>query len=53
MKRELTLFQEPVSTIVELQQRVQDTWDGLSQDDIGHFYDRLHARIHTCVAASV
>ena len=31
--------------------RVQDAWNNLSQDDIQHIYDRLHARIHACVAA--
>ena len=28
----------------ELQQRVQDAWDNLSQDDIRHLYGRLHVK---------
>ena len=51
MKRELSLSPEPVTTIVELRQWMQDAWDNLSQDDIRHLYDHLHARIHACVAA--
>ena len=37
--------------ITELREQTQDAWDNLSQDDIRHFYDRLHARIHACFAA--
>ena len=51
MKRELTLSPEPATTIPELRQRVQDALDNLSQDDIRHLYDRLHARKNTSVAA--
>ena len=51
MKRELTLSPEPTTTIAELQQRVQDVCDSLSQNDIRHLYDSLHARIHASVAA--
>ena len=51
MKRDLTLSLEPATTIAELRQRVQDACDNLSQDDIRHLYDHLHARIHACVAA--
>ena len=51
MKREFTLSPEPATIIADLRQRVQDAWDNLSQDDIRHLYDRLHARIHACVAA--
>ena len=40
----LTLSPEPAITIAELRQRVQDAWDNLSQDDIRHLYDSLHAR---------
>ena len=50
MKLELTLSPELATTIAEMQQRVQDVWDNLSQDDIRHLYDRLHARIHACLA---
>ena len=46
MKRELTLSPEPVTTIAELEQQMQDTWDNLSQDDIRHLYNHLHARIY-------
>ena len=53
LQRELTLSPEPAATIAELRQWVQDAWDNLSQDDIRHLYDRLHARIHACVAARV
>ena len=42
---------EPATAIAELRQRWQDAWENLSQDDIRHLYDRLHARIHTCGAA--
>ena len=42
---------EPATTIAEFQKQVQDSWDNLSQDDIRHLYDHLHARIHTCIAA--
>ena len=48
LKRKLTLSPEPATTIAELRQRVQTAWDNLSQDDIRHPYDRLHARIHAC-----
>ena len=41
---------EPATVIAELRQRVQDVCDNLSQDDIRHLYDRLHAGIHACVA---
>ena len=51
MKRELTLSPETARTIAELRQRVQDAWENLSQDDIRHFYDRLHDRIHACITA--
>ena len=51
MKRELILPPEPTTTIAELRQRVQDSLDNLSQDDIGHLYDRLHVKIYACVAA--
>ena len=51
MKRGLTFSTEPAMTIAELRQQVQDAWDNLSQDDIRHLYDRLHARKHSCVAA--
>ena len=50
MKLELTLSPEPATTIAELRKWVQDAWDNLSQDDIQYLYDRLHARIHACVA---
>ena len=48
-KRELTLSQEPATTIAELQQWVQSVWDNVSQDDIWHLYDHLHMRIHACI----
>ena len=51
MKRELTLSLEPATTIAELQQRVQDVWDNLSQDDFQHLYYHLYVRIHACIAA--
>ena len=51
MKQELTLSPEPATTIAKLRQWVQDAWDNLSQDDIQHLYDRLHVRIHACIAA--
>ena len=41
---------DPVQT-AELRQQVQDAWDNLSQDDIRHLYDLLHARIHAWIAA--
>ena len=50
MKWELTLSPEPVTTIVELRQWVQEAWDNLLQDDIRLLDDRLHARIHAYVA---
>ena len=50
MKRDLTLPPEPTTPIAELRQRVQDTWNNLSQDDIRHLYERLNERIHACVA---
>ena len=53
MKQELTLSSEPATTIDELRQQVQYAWDNLSQDDIRHLYDRLHVRIHACIAARV
>ena len=37
MKRELTLSPELATTIVELRQRVQDSWDDLSHDGIRIF----------------
>ena len=37
-------------TIAELLQHAQDAWENLSQDDIRHLYNRLHGRIHSCVA---
>ena len=37
--------------MAELRQQVQDAWHNLSQDDIRHLYDSLHARIHARVAA--
>ena len=52
MKRELTLSPEPTTTIAELQQRVQDAWNSLSQDDTRHLYDCLRPRIHAYIAAS-
>ena len=51
MKRELSLSPEPAKTIAELRQWVHDAWDNLSQDDIRHLQDSLHARIQACVAA--
>ena len=39
------------TTITELRQQVHDAWDNLSQDDIRHLYDHLHARIHVPIAA--
>ena len=51
MKRELILSPESATTSAELRQRVQDAWDMLSQDDIPHFCDSLHARIHAYIAA--
>ena len=51
IKRELTLSPELATTIAGLRQRVQDAGNNLSQDDIRHLYDRLHAKIHVCVAA--
>ena len=50
MQRELSLSPEPATTIAELRQRVQDAWDNLSQDDIRHLYEYLHARLHAFVA---
>ena len=47
MKRELILSAEPATTIAELRKLMQDAWKNLSQDDIWHLYDHLHARIHT------
>ena len=43
-------YHKPIK-MAELRQRAQDTLDNLSQDDIRHLYDRLHVRIHACVAA--
>ena len=40
---------DPVQ-MAELRQQMQDTWDNLSQDDIRHLYDRLHARKYAYVA---
>ena len=37
--------------MAKLRQQVQDSWDNLSQDDIRHLYDSLHATVHSCVAA--
>ena len=51
MNRELTISPEPATGIAKFRQRVRDTWDNLSQDDIRHLYDPLHATIHDCVAA--
>ena len=51
MKRELTLSPELYTTIAELRELVQVAWNSLSQDDIRHLFDRLHSRIHACVAA--
>ena len=50
MKRELILSPKSATITPELRQRVQDAWDNLSQDNIRHLDDRLHARIHACVA---
>ena len=52
MKQELTLSPEPATATAELQQRVQDAWDNLWQDDTRHLYDCLHARIHAYITAS-
>ena len=49
MNRKLTLSPEPATTIAELRQRVQDALNKL-QDNIRHFYDRVHGRIHIYVA---
>ena len=49
MKRERTLSSKPVTTIAELRQWMQDDWDNLTQDDIQHFYDHSHPRIHACI----
>ena len=51
MKQELTCSAELATTIVELRQRVEDTWDNLSRDEIRHLYGRFHLRIHACVAS--
>ena len=51
MKQEITLSPQPATINAELQQMVQDAWDKLTQDDIRHLHDRLHAKIHACVAA--
>ena len=37
MKRDHSLSPEPATTIAELRQGVQNSWDNLSQDDIRHF----------------
>ena len=51
MKRELTISPEPATGIAKFRQRVRDTWDNLSQDDIRHLYDCFNVGIHACVAA--
>ena len=48
MKWELTLSPEPVTT---MQQQVQDAWNNVLQEDIRPVHDRLHLRIHACIAA--
>ena len=53
MKREITLFPELATAIDEFRQHVEDVWYNISQDNIRHLYDRLLARIHTCVAKRV
>ena len=50
MGHDETFFPEPSTTIAELRQWVQDAWDNLLHDDIRYLYDRLHARIHACIA---
>ena len=37
MKWELTHSPEPATTIAELRQRMQDSWDSLPEGDIRHF----------------
>ena len=49
----LTLSPESAITIAELLQEMHDAWDNLSQDDIRHLYDHLHARMHACIGARV
>ena len=51
MKQELTFSPESAINIAKLRQRLQDALDNLLQDDIWDLYDRLHVRIHVCVAA--
>ena len=51
IKQELALSPEPATTIAKFRQQVQDAWVNVSQDDIRHLYDRLHERIHACIAA--
>ena len=51
LKKQIALSPVPATTIAELRQRVQDSWDNLSQDDIRHFNDRVNARMHVCVVA--
>ena len=47
MKKEPTLSPEPATTIAAL----EDACDSLSLDSIAHLFDRLHSKIHACVAA--
>ena len=44
-------FSRACYNIAELRQQVQDAWNNLSQGDIWHLNDRLHSRMHACVAA--
>ena len=50
IKLENTISPEPATTTAELQQRLQDAWVNLLQDDIQHLYDHLHAGIYACAA---
>ena len=49
MKRGLLFLQSLPQPFPNLRGRVQDVWDNLSQEDIRHLNDRLHARIHACI----
>ena len=50
MMWELSLSQEPATTIAELRQEVQVPWNNLLQDNIQHLYDHLHVTINACFA---
>ena len=52
IKRQLQHHPQPTLTIPVLAEQVQQAWNFITQSDIRHLYDTMHARLKACIRNS-